>query len=87
MNTFPIGPTTQLLSPRRPKERRDLTNAFAYRPAKTVTAPTPTKRTEARPDQRPCLSANHHSDLVHADQKNRGETRTMPLPIGPHHSD
>jgi hypothetical protein len=33
-----------------------------YRTAITVTEPTPSKGTEERPDQRPCLSARHHSD-------------------------
>jgi hypothetical protein len=44
------------------EQRRDQTNGIDYRPANSVTEPTPTKGTEASPEQRPCLSARHHSD-------------------------
>ena len=44
---------------------------------------TPTKGTEATQVQRHCLSVRHHSDLAHADQRNRGQTSPSPLPKGP----
>jgi hypothetical protein len=85
---LPIGPKTHWLSPRRPKEqRRNQINALTYRPATTAAETTPTKGTGARPEQRPCLSARHHINWAHAEERNIGETWSTPSLSASQHID
>jgi hypothetical protein len=55
----------------------DQSNAIAYRPATTLTEPTPYRRTDAKPAPSTVVPVTTMSGLSHADQANRRQSSAL----------